>query len=444
MNKKSIGEFIAALRKVNGMTQKQLADLLNVSDKTVSRWERDEGVPDLSLIPVIAEIFNVTCDELLKGERNSVSSDDAAVEPDKPDVKSEKQRQRMLKNTLFAYKNRSYIAIGISFAGFIAALICNFAFLRGNLGVLLGLIFFVGSIVCQAIFLNKALFSVEDSDLDKEALCAFKYNVILLAEKSIGLTLFLLGFCLPMLLAPTFTGLQLKSFIKLGSPVALVLTGIYILVSVFINKYLFQKWCIQEEILSAIKQFNQKVKKNLSANKKKYKCLLKCGIVLFVLLFLTYGIHITENSFVWSTNTLLHNNNYGLKFYDFDDFKQYLAARNELDYEYQKEMNLPYKEEPIPDILKSDLERRVYLPDGTYVYYINRNYEVYEVFSETDEDSSEYYIRVIRNKDYKKAHIKSILFNCLYSLLYVVEVGGVIIYYMKKRVTFSNKQELPS
>ena len=53
MDKKTIGGFIAVLRKANGMTQKDLAEKLNVSDKSVSRWERDDGAPDLSLIPVI-------------------------------------------------------------------------------------------------------------------------------------------------------------------------------------------------------------------------------------------------------------------------------------------------------------------------------------------------------------------------------------------------------
>lgn len=71
MEKKTIGSFITALRKANGMTQKDLAEKLNVSDKTISRWERDDGTPDLSVIPVIAEIFGVTCDELLRGERYS-------------------------------------------------------------------------------------------------------------------------------------------------------------------------------------------------------------------------------------------------------------------------------------------------------------------------------------------------------------------------------------
>ena len=69
MERKTIGGFIAALRRANGMTQRELADRLNVSDKTVSRWERDESAPELAAIPVIAEIFGVSCDELLRGER---------------------------------------------------------------------------------------------------------------------------------------------------------------------------------------------------------------------------------------------------------------------------------------------------------------------------------------------------------------------------------------
>lgn len=66
MERKTIGSFIAALRKANGMTQKELADRLLVSDKAVRRWERDQCAPDISPIPVIAEPFGVTSDELLK------------------------------------------------------------------------------------------------------------------------------------------------------------------------------------------------------------------------------------------------------------------------------------------------------------------------------------------------------------------------------------------
>ena len=68
MDRMSIGPFIAALRKARGLTQKELAAMLSVSDKTVSRWETGDGTPELALIPVLAEIFGVTCDELLRGE----------------------------------------------------------------------------------------------------------------------------------------------------------------------------------------------------------------------------------------------------------------------------------------------------------------------------------------------------------------------------------------
>ncbi len=69
MEKNTMGAFIAALRKSKGITQQELADMLNVSNKAVSRWERDETAPDVTLIPAIADIFGVTCDELLRGSR---------------------------------------------------------------------------------------------------------------------------------------------------------------------------------------------------------------------------------------------------------------------------------------------------------------------------------------------------------------------------------------
>lgn len=69
MEKKTLGAFIALLRKEKGLTQKQLAELLNVSDKTVSHWECDETSPDISLLSVLAHTLGVTVDELLQGEK---------------------------------------------------------------------------------------------------------------------------------------------------------------------------------------------------------------------------------------------------------------------------------------------------------------------------------------------------------------------------------------
>ena len=80
MERKTIGKFISALRRAKGLTQRELGDMLYVSDKTISRWENDECTPDLNLIPAIADIFGVTCDELLRGEKTSAAQS-AAEQP---------------------------------------------------------------------------------------------------------------------------------------------------------------------------------------------------------------------------------------------------------------------------------------------------------------------------------------------------------------------------
>ena len=68
--KLSLGAFIAQLRKEKGLTQKQLSEILGVSDKTVSHWEREESAPDISILPSLADTLGVSVDELLKGEIN--------------------------------------------------------------------------------------------------------------------------------------------------------------------------------------------------------------------------------------------------------------------------------------------------------------------------------------------------------------------------------------
>ena len=69
MNENKTGAFISALRKEKEMTQAQLAEKLNVTDKAVSRWETGKGMPDSSLLIPLADALGVTVNELLTGER---------------------------------------------------------------------------------------------------------------------------------------------------------------------------------------------------------------------------------------------------------------------------------------------------------------------------------------------------------------------------------------
>lgn len=71
MANKSMGEIIAALRREKGMTQKELADMLNITDKAVSKWERGLALPDTAAIPKLAEIFGVPVEELISAKASS-------------------------------------------------------------------------------------------------------------------------------------------------------------------------------------------------------------------------------------------------------------------------------------------------------------------------------------------------------------------------------------
>ena len=64
------GLLIRDLRMKMGMTQKALADLMNISDKTVSKWERGLGLPDVSLLVELSDIFGIKVDTLLTGRMN--------------------------------------------------------------------------------------------------------------------------------------------------------------------------------------------------------------------------------------------------------------------------------------------------------------------------------------------------------------------------------------
>ena len=71
MNQKKIGSFLKELRKEKGITQEEFAENLNVSGRTVSRWETGVNMPDISLLVDIAEFFNVSIPEIINGERKS-------------------------------------------------------------------------------------------------------------------------------------------------------------------------------------------------------------------------------------------------------------------------------------------------------------------------------------------------------------------------------------
>ena len=71
MQKQTFGTMVAALRKQRGMTQLELAEKMGVTDKAVSKWERDLSFPDVNSIPKLAEVLDVSVDELMQVKANA-------------------------------------------------------------------------------------------------------------------------------------------------------------------------------------------------------------------------------------------------------------------------------------------------------------------------------------------------------------------------------------
>ncbi len=76
MDNIKFGKFIQELRKEKNMTQKELAQKLNLTDKAISKWERGIGFPDIAMLKPLSEIFNISIIELLNGEKENVQEID--------------------------------------------------------------------------------------------------------------------------------------------------------------------------------------------------------------------------------------------------------------------------------------------------------------------------------------------------------------------------------
>ena len=440
MEKKTIGSFIATLRKANGMTQKDLAEKLNVSDKTISRWERDEGAPDLSAIPAIAEIFGVTCDELLRGERKPPEFRAEMKSDEEISSKAAKQRQRLLKSALSQYQTRTYIAIGISAVGLLFALIGNLAFLRAVLGFLMGACFYVPSIVCQIIFVNRACLSVEDADLDEEDYIAFKQNVLNLAIKSLGITTAFIGFTFPLIFVDAYVGLGADSLLIWGTMGTALFLGIYVpavyfLVGSWVKKGIYP---IAEKDIPRY-TYNRNLKK-------------KSGIGLVIAMILTLSIHAIGVEMIWTPHNLADGE-------IFNDYESFIAFM---------EQDIPYDSDAywtgaftsvqesaaVPDSPSASITEEITWVDehgneiseeeaitrtlrdanGNVVCtYLERNMAVTSLRYEP-KDGTILPITAITNSAFRNANTLSQLITLLFTALYPTEIILAIVIYRRRRM----------
>ncbi|MCC8072716.1 MAG: helix-turn-helix domain-containing protein [Clostridiales bacterium] len=101
MNAKITGQIISRRRKSLGLTQLQLAELINVSNRTISKWENGDGFPDISLLPLLSKTLGITIDELLTGEK--ANTDIEAKPQEDTEKKSSQLRAKFTVSEIIAF-----------------------------------------------------------------------------------------------------------------------------------------------------------------------------------------------------------------------------------------------------------------------------------------------------------------------------------------------------
>ncbi len=116
MNQIKIGKFIAECRKRQGLTQIQLAEKLNITDKAVSKWERGMAMPDSSIMLELCDILDITVNELLSGEKIIMENSNKKNEQLLVDMSKElEQKNKIIWNSM-------WIIMGVSITALIAGI----------------------------------------------------------------------------------------------------------------------------------------------------------------------------------------------------------------------------------------------------------------------------------------------------------------------------------
>ena len=202
MTLENMGAFILALRKSAGMTQQDLAERVGVTNKSVSRWENGECAPDLTLIPVLADLFGVTADELLRGERR------APGEREEAPAAREKRVGALVSAVISGYGRSVLLASAAPLLGLIALLAVAYGARLPLLGVGICALFALAGAVVAIERAMRALHAISGGEPEGAAVFDGRRCVIRRAFTPCALAVCAIALSVPYLLPDLYTDYQ--------------------------------------------------------------------------------------------------------------------------------------------------------------------------------------------------------------------------------------------
>lgn len=278
MQKQSIGNFLATLRRAKGMTQQEVADRLGISNRTLSAWETDKAYPDILLLPALADLYGVTADEIVRGERRP----QIEQSPEEQTELSEKSLTRVLKNRHARFVTQA-CALAAALCASAVVIFFGALFLYHIAGLVFCILGYAAFIVCAGLFIAFTVGAWNAAEGETQASANYRLCVahtVFIAYSVCALCLLLLG-----------VGLFLISVSDYEEAGGISLSFLIAALALFVGGILTNA--------SALKKYgSDKQKEAKLRNAKRYS-----KTALFGLIPLVVGLFFIFGSFVWTPQT---------------------------------------------------------------------------------------------------------------------------------------------
>ncbi len=152
MKANETGELLKALRKTKGMTQEELGDFLNVSNKTVSKWENGLGLPEISTLLVLADFYKISVDDLLRGSKKKNQQSDYP----------NKHYNYMMQKSKHKFTNHLIISFSFLILGLLAFNITRNLPLQRTIVLMLMFGFIVCAALIQSLSVNRVIYQYSE------------------------------------------------------------------------------------------------------------------------------------------------------------------------------------------------------------------------------------------------------------------------------------------